>query len=105
LPDEFEHTGQIIDHVAIPKPDDAIPAPGNRARAGCVYLLLRCVLAAVEFDRKLEARAGEIDDVTADRMLAAKAVRTLQFTKSAPQTFLYLRRVTPQFAGNTSSRS
>jgi hypothetical protein len=63
------------------------------------------VLAAVEFDRKLEARAGEIDDVTADRMLAAKAVRTLQFTKSSPQTFLYLRRITPQFAGNTSSRS
>jgi hypothetical protein len=105
LPDEFEHTGQIINHVAIPEADDAIPTPGNRDRAGCVYLLLRCVLAAVEFDRELEARAGEIDDVAADRMLSAKTVGTLQFTESAPQTFLYLRRVTPQFAGNTSSRS
>jgi hypothetical protein len=63
------------------------------------------VLAAIELDRELEARAGEIDNVMANGMLSAKTVRALQFTKSAPQTFLYLRRVAPQSSSNASSRS
>src|SRR5205085_6990154 len=38
LSDHFEHSGQIVHHVAIPKSDYPIPVPGDIARAGCVCL-------------------------------------------------------------------
>ena len=40
VPDEFEHTGQIIKDVTVPKADDPIPALGNRAGAGRIFLFL-----------------------------------------------------------------
>jgi hypothetical protein len=103
LADQLKHAVQIAHDIAVPEADHPISMSGYLARAGCVCLFAHRVLTAIELYRELEARTGEIDHVTADWVLPAKAVWTIQFAQSTPEPLFYLGRVSPQFASDAGS--
>src|ERR1700730_14688003 len=94
--DDFEHAGEIMHDVIVPEADHAVAATRDLQCAGCVFLRLPRVLAAVEFNRELAAGAGEIDDMRSDRMLPPKALLARKLAQSQPHLLLGFRRSPPQ---------
>jgi hypothetical protein len=94
-PDDFEHTGKIMHDVIVPEADYAIAATRDLQGAGGVFFLLLRVLAAVEFNRELTSRTGEIDDMRSDRVLPPKAVLGRELAQSQPHLLLGFRRRPP----------
>jgi hypothetical protein len=74
--------------------------PGDFIGAGLVSLSLECVLPAIEFDCELQARASEIDDVAADRVLPAKTMLAGEFAQGPPESLLNLGRFPAQPPSN-----
>jgi hypothetical protein len=67
----------ILRHIAVPKPKHAPTKRFEERGTNFVIFGLVDVLAAVEFDRKLDLAAGEIKDVAADDVLSGEARPTL----------------------------
>ena len=61
----------VFHHLMVPEPHDAVPL--RRDRAGPLGIRLGGVLPAVDFHDQLQRMAGEVDDIVADRHLAAKS--------------------------------
>jgi hypothetical protein len=82
--------------VIVPEADDAIAATRDLQGAGCVFVRLLRVLAAVEVNRELATGTGEVDDIRSDRMLPPKAVLARKLAQSQPHLLLGFRRSPPQ---------
>jgi len=52
--------------------------------SGVICFAHHRVLPAIDLDCQVRTRTGEIDNITADRMLAAKPAGPFQLTKSSP---------------------
>jgi hypothetical protein len=74
--DRLQHAGKVLQELIIPEAQNAITAASDLRDSGKIGLFVHCVLAAIDLDRELVCWAGEIDDVTADRMLPAKRFPT-----------------------------
>src|SRR5260370_29242515 len=68
-----DHAICIRQHIVVPEAQNTVAPLFEPARPGRVTLFIRRVLSAVHFNDELRCRAQEIDDVGADRLLAAKA--------------------------------
>jgi len=64
----------ILEDFVVPEAQDFIALRSQKCIAFLVVGVLFCVLAAVEFDEQFLRHAGEVDDVRAYRLLAAKFV-------------------------------
>jgi len=104
LGNPFEHTRQIVDHVAIPEANYTIAAARQLFGASGVFILQEGVLSAVRFDRELPRGTGEIDDVWSDRMLPPKAMSSAKLAQRLPEPIFNLCRVSPQAPRQLRSR-
>ena len=64
-----KHAFDILEHVDVPNPDDAVATECEFAVADFVGLAFR-VLAAVYFDDQAPLAADKVDVVASDRLLA-----------------------------------
>jgi len=87
---------EIIEHVAVPEPKNAIAMPRELVAATIIGVLFKSVLAAVELDCELMLRAGEVDDAPSDRMLPPKLPADKTLSQSVPEDALDVRGVSPQ---------
>ena len=71
----LQDTFEIIQNVAVPKPDDAVTVTHKYGGALAIGACLFRMLSAIELDYQLACRTGEICDVPTDRMLAAELPR------------------------------
>jgi hypothetical protein len=69
---------------------------GNFRASSVIYLTHDCVLPAIDLDGQSRGRTGEIDNVPADRMLAAKTVRRLRLAQRA----LGFRHISSETSGD-----
>jgi len=104
LGNPFEHTRQIVDHVAIPEANYTIAAARQLFGASGVFFRLEGVLSAVRFDRELPRGTGGIDDVWSDRMLPPKAMSSAKLAQRLPEPIFNLCRVSPQAPRQLRSR-
>ena len=94
--DRLQHTPYLFHYIPIPKADHAIALPGDFLAARLVCLGSKRVLPAIEFNGQLGRWAGEIHNVSADRVLAAKTIWEFQSAQLPPKAPLGLRHVLPQ---------
>src|SRR5579883_2576026 len=79
-------------------PNDTVAGLRRLGAAALIRCFAKRVLAAVEFDRQLALGAGESDDASPDRMLAAKFPRRKPLAQREPQKALDIRGVSAQAA-------
>ena len=72
LANHLQHAIKIVDHVAVPEPDDPIATGCQLGAAPIVGCGTLGMLAAVEFDRELGRRAGKVCDPISDWVLPAE---------------------------------
>lgn len=72
--DGVQHPSEIMHYFIIPQTDLAIAALHEFSGSSRLFILLQRVPAAVELDNEFARGTGEIDDVTPDRMPAAKTI-------------------------------
>ena len=99
LPDQFQNSGEIVDYVVIPKPDDPISPALEVGGAACISHLLLGMVAAIEFDGEFCCRTREVHDVTPDGMLSAESDFRPSFPQSPPEDCLNVGRAAAQLAG------
>jgi hypothetical protein len=93
--DDLEHAGKVLSDLAVPEPDHAVAPELDFACASQICLLMSRVLSTIDFDGEPAGRAGEIDHVAPDRVLAAEALVRKRLTESPPQAFLDFGRIAP----------
>ncbi len=98
LPHDFQNSVEIIEHVVVPEADDAVAMFCQFCGPGGVGSLLDGMLPAIELDRECSRRAGEIDDVAADRMLAAEFPFRHSLAQCTPEHSLDVGAVASQLA-------
>ena len=99
----FQYPLNVFHHIPVPEPDHAIASPGDFP-APCFICIRRIrVLPTIELYDELRGRTCEVDNVFADRVLTAKAVRKREFAQLAPQSPLGFRHVPPQAPGERRS--
>ena len=81
----FQHSRKVANHIAIPKPDHAIPTKRYLRSSYSIRLLLRRMLTPIEFNYQPRRRAGEVGNIPPDRMLAAETHCWKGFAKTPPQ--------------------
>ena len=72
--DRFQHAGQVLIDVVVPKSQHAKPVVDKMPVAHSIFggVIIEIVLAAVDFDDQLLLEANEIDDEVVARRLAAE---------------------------------
>ena len=94
-----QHIGGPQQHVVVPESEDAERVLANPAVALDVVARVE-VLAAIQFHHQTTFDAGEVDDVSADRVLAPETQAVeLAAAQVAPEMALGVRRVSSQTAG------
>lgn len=73
IADGLQHSGEIFEHIVVPKPDDAIAVAAKFDSTDAISLRLLRMLATVDLDSQLLRRTGEVDHEPSDRMLPAEA--------------------------------
>ena len=92
-----QYTFQIPKHIAIPEPENPESSGCQPPRAFAVVVCLFLVLPAVKLDYQLSIQADEIDEVHANRKLAAKLIaQQLTASQQAPQDNLGFRGIFSQ---------
>ena len=104
--DRLHHPIQVLDHLAVPEPDDLKSARLEHLRPLGVVIGLIKVLSAVEFDDQLGVDAGEIGDVAVNRKLAAELEPVeLASSQRPPEACLNLRLLGAQGSRTAGSAS
>ena len=70
--DRLYNSLEVLNHIIIPKANDAITTARQLAATQCIGISPFAMLPAVKLNSQLACRTGEIDHALADRMLAAK---------------------------------
>ncbi len=96
----MQNAQQVFYYFHVPKTDHTIAI----AREGCgtstVRIGLRGVLASIQFDHQLGARAGEVHNVPPDRVLSAKSHLGMEFSQPSPESLFSLCLIAPQPSGD-----
>jgi len=103
--DGREHALEIVEHVIVSETEDTVAVLRELVGATVIGVFIGRVLAAIELDGNLCLRAGEIDDVPPDRMLAAKFPFAELFAQSVPHEALDVRRIAAETPRDPGSRS
>ena len=101
LDDRLEDAVQVPDHLVVPEAHDPVAVARERLGPPGVPLRVRCMLAAVEFNRQLAGRDGEVDDEAADRVLPPDPERQRCLAQRPPELPLHVGRVGAEPAGNS----
>jgi hypothetical protein len=98
--DDDQHAFGVGEDVVVPEADDAIAAGFEPGGADVVSRFRSGVLAAVDLDDQLRLRTEEIDDLAADRLLAAEApAMELLAAQTRPEAELGVGGGLPEAAG------
>ncbi len=98
--DPFNYTVDVFHHFAIPKAQDSEPSPFEPLCPAGVFFCLFRMLPAIDFDRELFGKTGEVDDIIAKRHLATKpeSIELLP-AQTRPKFSFRVGLITAQFAG------
>jgi hypothetical protein len=72
-----DHSFQVFDHLAVPKPDDAIATLGKFGRTRVIGRLLLSMLTTIQLDCQFLCWTGKDHDAASNRMLPAEFPRRL----------------------------
>ena len=103
--DGRQHAIEIVEYVVVPEAQDAVTVSCELDGAAVIGVFIGRVLAAIELDSNLCLRAGEIDDVPPDRMLAAKFPFAELFAQRVPQKAFDVGGVAAETPSDPGSRS
>jgi hypothetical protein len=92
----FQHAPNVFHDITVPESDYPIAAPRNLPGSNLINFSAISMLSAVEFNDELCLRAGEIHDVSPDRVLPTEAVGKPEVAQLPPQPPLGLRHIPPQ---------
>jgi len=92
----LEDPVEIVDDLIVPEPDDPIEVTGELGRTLGVGVLLRGMLAAVQFDRQFPRWTGEVNNAASDRMLATELPRQARGSQNPPQSLLDIGGIAPK---------
>jgi hypothetical protein len=84
LLDDLQDSRQVFHHIVVPEANHPVSVAANLPTSICIFLLLDCMLPAVEFDSQLRRRTRKVNDVTPYRVLAAEPVPDPEFTQLPP---------------------
>jgi hypothetical protein len=86
LPDGFKHAIRVLDHLAVPEAKHCESLLAQVLIPNSIHFPAGCVLPAIHFDDQFPLEAGEVDDVSADGLLAPELqAGELLPAKMAPQ--------------------
>jgi hypothetical protein len=80
----FHYAANIFHHISVPESDDPITVVGDFQAAWAICANSQRVLSPIELNRQLRRGTSEVDDVSADRVLATKSVRELELAQLSP---------------------
>jgi len=80
----LQHAFDVLEHIAVPEANDAIPMTREFRGAERIGFLPIRVLSAVELDHQLSRWAGEVCDSGRERMLPTELPSGAPLPKRAP---------------------
>jgi len=102
--DGFQNAIEVIKHVIVPKPDDAVAVTRKLGGAPIIGLDALAVLAAVELDDQLACGTSEVGDALSDGMPPAKFPKRDTFAQGSPEHLFDIRGVSSQAPRGRCSR-
>ena len=89
----LQYAIDIVEHIAVPEPENAVPVPEQFRCAGSVGFVPLAMLAAIELDHQLVRGTREIGDAAADRMLPPELPFRQPFSQGSPDNQLDVRGI------------
>ena len=96
LPDCFQHTLEILDHVDSPEPENPIAVRRQLRRTCFIRALSHAVLPAIELDHELLLRTREIGDAPPDRMLSSELPARQPIFEAEPERAFRVGGIAPK---------
>jgi hypothetical protein len=84
MTDGFQYSLEVLQHVAVPEPNDAVAVVCDLRGTPVVGLRPLGVLATIEFDHQFARGTGEVGYTAADRVLPAEFPDSDPLAQSSP---------------------
>ena len=96
LPDCFQHTLEILDHVDSPEPENPIAVRRQLCRTCFIRAPSHAVLPAIELDHERLSRTREIGDTPPDRMLSSELPARQPIFEAEPERAFRVGAIAPK---------